>query len=86
MSQSVDTEELQSRLGLSPRSRAWRWGRWILAVLVLALAGAGVLRVRASRGPEPDRYRTELVEAGTLTVTVTATGELKALTQDDRAA
>jgi len=81
MSQSADTQELQSRLGLSPRSRAWRWGRWFLAVLVLALVGAGVLRVRASRGPEPDRYRTELVEAGTLTVTVTATGELKALTQ-----
>jgi HlyD family secretion protein len=81
MSQSADTQELQSRLGLSPRGRMRRWARWILVVLVLALAGAGVLQLRASRDPEPARYRTELVEAGTLTVTVTATGELKALTQ-----
>jgi HlyD family secretion protein len=47
----------------------------------LAVVGVGVLRLRATRDPEPARYRTELVEAGTLTVTVTATGEVKALTQ-----
>ena len=79
MSQSADTQELQSRLGLSPRSRAWRWGRWILAGAGTRwggrAAGSGVARPRARQ------YRTELVEAGTLTVTVTATGELKALTQ-----
>ncbi len=81
MSQSADTQEMRSRLGLSAGRRAWRLGRWILALLVLALVGAGVMQSRASRGPEPARYRTEQVEAGTLTVTVTATGELKALTQ-----
>lgn len=81
MNQSDDAQELQSRLGLSARHRAWRAGRWIIALLVLVLAGAGWLRLRASRGPEPARYRTEVIEQGTLTVTVTATGELKALTQ-----
>ena len=81
MSQSADTQEMRARLGLSAARRAWRLGRWILALLVLALVGAGAMRLRASRGPEPARYRTEPVEAGTLTVTVTATGELKALTQ-----
>ena len=39
------------------------------------------MRLRASR-PEPGaQYQMDTVERGTLTVTVTATGELKSLTQ-----
>jgi HlyD family secretion protein len=81
MSQSPDTKELQARLGMSRSGRAQRIGRWVVALLVLAALAGGVLRLRALRGAPPAQYRTENVEAGTLTVSVTATGELKALTQ-----
>lgn len=81
MNQSDPNEELQSRLGLSSRHRAWRIGKWLGVVVILALVGLGVLRLRSAGSVEAPRYRTEPVETGTLTVTVTATGELKALTQ-----
>jgi HlyD family secretion protein len=48
---------------------------------VLAALAAGAFKLRASRGAPPAQYRTETIESGTLTVSVTATGELKALTQ-----
>jgi HlyD family secretion protein len=78
---TTDTEELRARLGVTPAGRARRIGRWLMAVVLLAAAGAGVMQVRASRGAPPAQYQTETVEQGTLTVSVTATGELKALTQ-----
>lgn len=81
MSQSPDTKELQARLGISRSSRARRIGRWAVALLVLAALAAGALKLRASRAAPPPQYRTETIESGTLTVSVTATGELKALTQ-----
>jgi HlyD family secretion protein len=81
MSQSPDTKELQARLGMSRSGRARRIGRWVVALLVVAAVGAGVVALGSSRGTPPAQYRTETVEAGTLTVSVTATGELKALTQ-----
>ena len=81
MSQSPDTKELQARLGMSRSSRARRIGRWAVALLVLAALAAGAFKLRASRGAPPAQYRTEAIESGTLTVSVTATGELKALTQ-----
>ena len=81
MSQSPDTKDLQARLGMSRSGRARRIGRWAVVLLVLAAITAGVLNLTASRGALPAQYRTETVEAGTLTVSVTATGELKALTQ-----
>lgn len=81
MSQEGATDELQSRLGLSPRHRLRRVGRWIAALLFLAVVAFGVVRFRSNRAAEPPRYRTEQVETGTLTVAVTATGEVRALTQ-----
>jgi len=81
MGQSPDTKELQARLGMSRGGRARRFGRWMVALLVLAAIVAGALRLRASRATPPEQYRTEAVDSGTLTVSVTATGELKALTQ-----
>jgi HlyD family secretion protein len=81
MSQSPDMKDLQARLGMSRAGRARRVGRWAVALLVLAAIAAGAFKLRASRGAPPAQYRTEAIEAGTLTVSVTATGELKALTQ-----
>jgi len=81
MSQSTDTKDLQARLGMSRGGRARRIGRWVVALLVLVALAAGALKLRMSRGAPPAQYRTETIESGTLTVSVTATGELKALTQ-----
>jgi HlyD family secretion protein len=81
MKGTADTEELRSRLGVSPAGRARRAGRWLVALALLAAVGVGVMRVRASRAEPRVEYQTEAVENGTLTVTVTATGELQSLTQ-----
>ena len=71
--------DLQSRIGLTPRSRhVWRWFTVLLVGIAVVV---GVMRLRASR-PEPGaQYQMDTVERGTLTVTITATGELKSLTQ-----
>jgi HlyD family secretion protein len=76
------SEELQSRLGLTTRSRRGRHlGRWFMVLLAGVAILFGVMRLRASR-PEPAaQYQMAAVERGTLTVSVTATGELKSLTQ-----
>jgi HlyD family secretion protein len=75
------SDELQSRLGLSARGRRVRFGRWFFVLLVAIAIAFGLMRLRASR-PEPAaQYQMASVERGTLTVTVTATGELKSLTQ-----
>ena len=74
--------DLQSRIGLTARSRRRRhvW-RWVTVLLVGIAVVVGVMRLRASR-PEPGaQYQMDTVERGTLTVTITATGELKSLTQ-----
>jgi HlyD family secretion protein len=75
------SEELQSRLGLTARGRRRRYGRWFMVLLVLVAIGFGVMRLRASRPQPASPYQMAEVERGTLTVTVTATGELKSLTQ-----
>ncbi len=75
------SEELQSRLGLTARGRRRRYGRWFMVLLVLLAIGFGVMRLRASRPQPASPYQMAAVERGTLTVTVTATGELKSLTQ-----
>ena len=74
--------DLKSRLGLTARSRRSRHiGLWLTILLVGVAVVLGFMRLRASR-PEPGaQYQMETVERGTLTVTVTATGELKSLTQ-----
>jgi HlyD family secretion protein len=80
MSQAPATKELQQRLGVS-RGSSRQIVRWIVVVVALVAIGGAALRVRAARSAPAPLYRTENVEAGTLTVGVTATGELKALTQ-----
>ena len=83
MSELTTSGEVQARLGVTPgRRRGWRIGRWLLGLVVTAgLVGGGTMGLRALRATPPVQYQTEIVRQGTLTVTVTATGELKSLTQ-----
>jgi len=74
-------KEVEHRLGLASGGRRRRVGRWLLAALLVAIALGGVSRLGRMRGQPTGQYQTETVEKGTLNVTVTATGELKSLTQ-----
>lgn len=80
MTQSTSVHDIQATLGVASNRRGRRVARWLAAVVAMvALAAAWrVMRPQAEAQP---LYQTEEVEQGTLTVTVTATGELKALTQ-----
>lgn len=82
MSDQTKALELQERLGVTPGARRnRRIGRWLLVGLVAIGIAAGIMRLRAARGEPAVRYQMETLDKGTLTVTVTATGELKSLTQ-----
>jgi HlyD family secretion protein len=83
MSEQTTSGEVQARLGVMPGGRRrWRIGRWLLGLVVTAgLVGGGTMGLRAIRATPPAQYQTEIVRQGTLTVTVTATGELKSLTE-----
>ena len=75
------TSDIHDTLGLAPGGRRKRIGRWIIAALVIVALGVVVLRMRAAPAQAVSPYRTETVQQGALTVSVTATGELKPVTQ-----
>ena len=73
--------DIHDTLGLTARGRRRRIGRWLFAALIIvALVGVG-LRMRAAPAQSVSPYKTETVQKGALTVSVTATGELKPVTQ-----
>jgi HlyD family secretion protein len=78
----TQTDDIHATLGLTAghRSRA-RLRRWAWVAVVLLLAAAGLWAWRRSRGDTAPQYQTTPVARKTLTVSVTATGELNALTQ-----
>ena len=74
--------EVATALGLAPRPRR-HWARYgLLALVLLALAGAASLWL-GNGGGEVPRYKTATVERGDLIVKVTATGQLQPVTQVD---
>lgn len=82
MSEPTASTDLQARLGLTRGARRRRrFGRWLAVGIVAVALAAGFVWMRARQGAPSVQYQTETVEQGTLTVTVTATGELTALTQ-----
>jgi HlyD family secretion protein len=80
MNQPNSVNDIHATLGVATNRRGRRAMRWLAAVVALVALGAAwrVMRPQAEARP---LYQTEQVEQGTLTVTVTATGELKSLTQ-----
>ena len=73
--------DIHDTLGLTPGSRRKRFGRWIIAALVIVALALVLIRMRAAPAQAASPYRTETVQQGALTVSVTATGELKPVTQ-----
>ncbi len=81
MTAATTPPDIHDTLGLTPRGRGRRIGRWLFAALIIvALVGVG-LRMRAAPAQSVSPYKTETVQKGALTVSVTATGELKPVTQ-----
>jgi HlyD family secretion protein len=73
--------DIHDTLGLTPGRRRRRFGLWLLAVLALLAVAALLLRLGAGAAQTVSPYKTETVQKGALTVSVTATGELKPVTQ-----
>ena len=73
--------DIHDTLGLTPGGRRKRIGRWIIAALVIVALAVVLIRMRAAPAQAASPYKTEAVQQGALTVSVTATGELKPVTQ-----
>lgn len=82
--EATQTSEIERTLGgrgLERQSRQWRrWGKWS-ALVVLLLAAAVFFLVK--REDDANRFVTQEVVSGDLTVTVTATGNLEPRNQVD---
>jgi HlyD family secretion protein len=81
MTSTPTPPDIHDTLGLTPRGRRRRIGRWLFAALIIVALVGVVLRMRAAPAQAVSPYRTETVQKGALTVSVTATGELKPVTQ-----
>jgi HlyD family secretion protein len=78
--QTASEQDVRKTLGVGGGRRRWR--RWIGAAAVLALASVAAGTALRTRQREPlVRYQTAPVSRETLTITVTATGNLGSLTQ-----
>lgn len=60
-----------------------RYGRWLVAAVLVALLGGGYALWRSGNGTSGPRYQTEAVTRGTLVATVSATGNLQPINQVD---
>jgi HlyD family secretion protein len=81
MTATTTPPDIHDTLGLTPRGRRRRIGRWLIGALMIIALAAIVLRMRAAPAQAVSPYKTESVQKGALTVSVTATGELKPVTQ-----
>jgi HlyD family secretion protein len=77
---NTNTDDIQATLGLAAGRRRV-WGRRLITSVVLVFAASGLWTWRGTRANTGPRYQMTTVERKTLTVTVTATGELNAVTQ-----
>ena len=81
MTAVTPSSDIHHTLGLTPGRRRGPALRWMVIAIAIVTAGAALLRLRAAGAKTEVPYKIETVEKGTLTVAVSATGELKPLTQ-----
>lgn len=74
--------EIERTLGVGDTEQRRRWGRWVVLVLLVLAAGA-VATWYVLRSAPPVAYETVEARRGTLTLSVTATGALEAVTTVD---
>ena len=80
MTAAASSDDIHKTLEFAPGRRG-RLRAWIVGVLVLVVAAAGLLQLLAANRDTGPRFKTEPVGRGVLTVTITATGELTPVTQ-----
>jgi HlyD family secretion protein len=77
---ATDLMEIQEKLGIEPGKKSWKkWILWSL-ILLIVIAGVAVWALRRKSGPPAAtamHYSTQPARKGDLTVTVSATGQLK---------
>ena len=79
---ALPADEIQTTLGIDAAGTRIRLRRWLIGAVFLAGAIALAILLVHARGQEAGaQYRTNEVRRGNLTVSVTATGVLKPLTQ-----
>src|SRR6187397_2379994 len=76
-------EILHTILATSGRSRAARLWRWAAAGVLFALVVAAYVVLRPGHEQQAPLYKTELVQRGDLTVTVSATGNVQPTNEVD---
>ncbi len=75
---ATPTAEIEEALGVGTVRRRRRWGRWVAGAVVLLAVALGVWWW--TRADAPVAYETQMARRGALTVSVTATGALGAVT------
>lgn len=78
---TADAENLNKILGAAPSVTRSR--RWLVAGMVILLLLLGYVGIRTGQRQSAPTYRTEIVERGDLTVTVSATGNVQPTNQVD---
>jgi HlyD family secretion protein len=79
---ALPADEIQATLGIDAAGTRIRLRRWLSGAVVLASAIAFAILLALARGQEAAvQYRTDEMRRGNLTVSVTATGVLKPVTQ-----
>ena len=82
MATASPSDDIQRTLGVTSAGRWRRFVRWFVAIIVVVAVVVAAMRMRAGAGGAGEaQYQTEPVTKGTFMVSVTATGELKPLTQ-----
>jgi len=75
---AAPTAEIEDTLGVGAARQHGRWGRWVAGAVVLLTGALGVWWW--TRADAPTAYETQAARRGALTVSVTATGALEAVT------
>jgi HlyD family secretion protein len=75
---AAPTAEIEDTLGVGAARQHGRWGRWVAGAVVLLAGALGIWWW--TRADAPTAYETQVARRGALTVSVTATGALAAVT------
>jgi HlyD family secretion protein len=84
ISKNASPLSVAETLEIAQGPRRKKWLKWIIVTILLLLGGvAGALAFRNMEPPASAQYKTQRVERGDLTVTVSATGNLEPTNQVD---
>ena len=83
-SKKIEEAEMMDKLGIDPstnRRKKWIW--MTIVILLVVIAAVVIVRSKAGKTSETSHFKTKDITAGSLTITVNATGTLKPTNQVD---